>query len=480
MIKNQLLIIKRKYERVSVPVKASAWFLICSILVKGFSLISTPIFTRLLTSYQYGQIANYNSWYDLLFIFVTLGNTGAAYNNILAKNENDHQCAKLSMMIFTSLISAIWFVIYFIARNIWNKYFKISTVMMLVMFIQFLSLPIFDFWSAGERYKYRYRNLVIVTLINTFFSLCLGIIGVSIFEHKYEARIFSSVLVSFIIAIILFVKTLVSANGKINISYWNYALKISLPLIPHTLSMKILAQADRVMISNMVGVEETGKYSIAYTIGLLMNILTDAINKSFCPFIYKKINEKNVEGVASATTRLLFIVMIACCGSSLFAPEIIKLFATSEYLEAMWIVPPVAMSVYFIFLYVVFSNVEFYFEKTFMVSVLSGAVAVINILLNFVFINLFGYLAAGYTTLVCYIILAIFHWLMVKQILKKNTEIEAIFDFKSIFLVSFGGVLFVTICEVIYPYFYLRLVFAFVLLFLGVYELKKHWKDIKG
>ena len=146
----------------------------------------------------------------------------------------------------------------------------------------------------------------------------------------------------------------------------------------------------------------------------------------------------------------------------------------------MWIVPPVAMSVYFIFLYVVFSNVEFYFEKTFMVSVLSGAVAVINILLNFVFINLFGYLAAGYTTLVCYIILAIFHWLMVKQILKKNTEIEAIFDFKSIFLVSFGGVLFVAICEVIYPYFYLRLVFAFVLLFFGVYELKKHWKDIKG
>lgn len=103
-------------------------------------------------------------------------------------------------------------------------------------------------------------------------------------------------LVSFIIAIILFVKTLVSAKGKINISYWNYALKISLPLIPHTLSMKILAQADRVMISNMVGVEETGKYSIAYTIGLLMNILTDAINKSFCPFIYKKINEKKCRG----------------------------------------------------------------------------------------------------------------------------------------------------------------------------------------
>ena len=52
--------------------------------------------------------------------------------------------------------------------------------------------------------------------------------------------------------------------------------------------------------------------------------------------------------------------MIACCGSSLFAPEIIKLFATSEYLEAMWIVPPVAMSVYFIFLYVVSVNLEFF------------------------------------------------------------------------------------------------------------------------
>lgn len=43
-----------KYNKMSVPLKASLWYTISNILVKGISLLSTPIFTRVMSQDQYG------------------------------------------------------------------------------------------------------------------------------------------------------------------------------------------------------------------------------------------------------------------------------------------------------------------------------------------------------------------------------------------------------------------------------------------
>ncbi|MFQ8854325.1 MAG: hypothetical protein ACLR8A_07610 [Bacteroides caccae] len=71
----------------------------------------------------------------------------------------------------------------------------------------------------------------------------------------------------------------------------------------------------------------------------------------------------------------------------LIAPELIKIFATDDYLDAIYVIPPVAMSIYFIFLYVVFANVEFYFEKTIFATIVSGIAAVMNIGMNYIFLK---------------------------------------------------------------------------------------------
>ena len=64
--------ILQKYRKMSVQVRASFWFLICSFLQKGISSITTPIFTRLLTTDEYGQYGAFNSWLGIITIFVTL------------------------------------------------------------------------------------------------------------------------------------------------------------------------------------------------------------------------------------------------------------------------------------------------------------------------------------------------------------------------------------------------------------------------
>ena len=132
-------------------------------------------------------------------------------------------------------------------------------------------------------------------------------------------------------------------------------------------------------------------------------------------------------------------------------PELIRIFATEEYYEAIWVMPPVAASVYFMFLYPLFANVEFYYEKTKFVMVASCIGAASNIILNYIFIKLFGYIAAGYTTLACYILFAFAHYWFHKKILNEN-NITRLYDMRFIIILSLIMVMVMIVMTMIYNY----------------------------
>ena len=131
------------------------------------------------------------------------------------------------------------------------------------------------------------------------------------------------------------------------------------------------------------------------------------------------------------------LVVIIC-----FGPEIIRIFASPAYYEARWIIPPVALSVYFTFLYTLFGNVEFYYEANKFIMVASVFGAVVNVILNYIFIPMFGYIAAGYTTLFCYILFSVSHYLFHIKVLNKMTDGVRVYDMKFIVLISAAMVIF--------------------------------------
>ena len=62
--------LKTKYFSLSVAVRAAVWFTFCNLLQKGITMISMPIFTRLLTTEQYGEFTVYQSWYSIINVIV--------------------------------------------------------------------------------------------------------------------------------------------------------------------------------------------------------------------------------------------------------------------------------------------------------------------------------------------------------------------------------------------------------------------------
>lgn len=73
-------------------------------------------------------------------------------------------------------------------------------------------------------------------------------------------------------------------------------------------------------------------------------------------------------------------------------------------------------------------RVELYYKETGFATIATTIAAVLNIILNFIFINIFGFVAAGYTTMTCYAVLALFHYINVKK-----RRYDDVFDNKAFF-----------------------------------------------
>lgn len=462
-----------KYKKMPTPVKASLWFVICSILQRGISLVSTPIFTRLLSTEQYGVYSVYQSWYNIITVFATLNLYCGVFNNGLTKYAEDKNGFTSAMQGLSSTVTSFLFIVYLLGMHFWNSLFQLSTVFVLLIFIELLFVPAFQFWSVRLRYEYKYASLVAVTLFVSFASPVIGIISVLCTEYKAEARVFSYVLVQVIVGMILYIYNMRIGKIFYNKNYWLFALKFNLPLIPHYLSQIVLQQADRIMINNIVGTREAAIYSVAYTLSTLMIIVTNAIDSSFVPYVYQNIKNKKYGSIKKVANILLIIVALSCFCVIFLGPELISILASSEYYDARWIIPSVSASVYFIFLYNIFGNVEFYFEKTKFTMVASCLAALLNIVLNYLFISRFGYLAAGYTTLICYIVYSVAHGIVCWKVLKNNSMESSVYNFKLMIVVSMVFILITLLITLVYDVAIVRYICILIILTIMLFYRKR-------
>lgn len=137
----------------------------------------------MLTPEQYGTYTVYQSWYQIISIFATLNLFYGVFNNGMTKFPNDKRTFTSSMQGLSTTLTVALFCIYLIRPSFWNELLELSSLYVFAMFAELLFAPAFNFWAAYERYDYKYRKLVVVTIIMAIGSPLLGIIG------RYQYRV---------------------------------------------------------------------------------------------------------------------------------------------------------------------------------------------------------------------------------------------------------------------------------------------------
>ena len=419
-----------QYWSLPAQVKATFWFLFCAFLQKGISFLTTPIFTRLLDTAEYGRFSVFNSWLSIATILVSLNLSAGVYAQGLIKFDTERNVFSSSLQGLNFSLTALWSAIYLLFRNFWNAAFSLTTVQMLAMLVMIWTSAVFGFWATEQRVKFSYVKLVIITLLISLAKPVVGIVFVLHAEDKVTARILGLALVELIGYSGLFISQMARGKKFFSARCWKYALVFNIPLIPHYLSQIVLSSSDRIMIERIVGESAAGIYSLAYSVAMIMTLFCSAFGQTISPWIYQKIRDNKIRDISSVAYTSIIIIAGVNILLILLAPEIVRVFAPSEYYDAIWVIPPVAMSVLFMYIYDLFAKFAFYYEKTEYIMLASVVGAALNILLNWIFISKYGYYAAGYTTLFCYAVYAVAHYVLMRVVCKKYIGEVKVYDLR--------------------------------------------------
>lgn len=435
-MRKMLIKLLNKYQDLPMNIKASLWFLVSAFFQRGVSVITTPIFTRLMTPAEYGEFSVFYSWYGIITIFVTLNLFFGVYVRGLVKFENERKVFSSSMEGLTLVLVITWLFIYLLFSRQFNQLFSLNTKQMLCMFLTIWSSSAFSFWAAEQRVDLRYKQLVGLSVIVVIFTPVLQLVLMAMMRDKVMARIYGMTLINAFLYIPLFIVQMRKGGVFYSAKFWTYALQFNIPLIPHYLSQTVLNSADRLMINSMIGTSEAGIYSLAYSISQIMTVFNSSLMQTIEPWLYKKIRDNQVHEISKVAYPSFGLIAVVNLVLIALAPEVVALFAPKEYDAAIWVIPPVAMSVFFQFTYTFFAVFEFYYEKTKYITAATLGGAVINIILNYIFIGIYGYYVAGYTTLICYILYAVFHYLFMNKLIKRYHPDEKVYDLKVLLIIT--------------------------------------------
>ncbi len=249
-------------------------------------------------------------------------------------------------------------------------------------------------------------------------ALCWAIVP-RLSENQYLGDVFGSIIAygaTGVLAIIFLIK---QGGLSFKRGYWRFCLIISAPMVFHTLSNQVLGQADTIMLEKMRGVREMGVYSFAYNIGSIANAIWLAFNNAWTVWYFDKTKEEAVQEVRELYKKYVWFVTLMTFAIILVAPDLVRLFAKDPAVAAgAGLTPVIMMGCFFMFLYTFPVNYETYRAKTIYIAIGTICAAALNIGLNFYFIPMWGGMGAAWTTLISYVMLFVFHYIISRFIIK--------------------------------------------------------------
>lgn len=344
----------RKYDfmekTLKKPAAASLWYTLSLILARGAGLLSTPIFTRLLGTREYGLYTLYTSWLGIFTIISTLEIGGSVFMRELQKNAKARDTTLRSAIAAETGICAVICLLYFVFSAFFGNFLGLSRALTFMMFLQIASNATVNLYLAGCKFEYRYKTVFFLNVIVGVLPTVASLIMIWLIEDAALTRIFASLVITVLTALAI---TFIIFSGKKSVSFSviRELVRRALPLFPHFLLISVISRIDKLVIDRVFGKSALGAYSVAEMLGSLLPFALGALFSALIPWIMRKISagkEDKILDITQLITRLLsFCALLILC----LSPELFGILAPSEFRDAYFAVFPITVSVipYFIF-----------------------------------------------------------------------------------------------------------------------------------
>jgi O-antigen/teichoic acid export membrane protein len=215
------------------------------------------------------------------------------------------------------------------------------------------------------------------------------------------------------------------------------SLSFSLPLVPHLAMAYGLIVADRFILQHYRDLNEVGIYSLAYTFGMVMYLVTQSLFQASLPTFFELADggEDHRRWLGRICSGLLiFLVGLACFGM-LLSP-VLHNFLDYRYRAAARLVPWIVMGYLFHGLFSLFQFSILQAKRTASVFIISLIALIVNLVLNFVMVPRWGMDGAAWATTIAYGVEAIGAFLLAQHFFALSYRVSEILAATSI---AFGA-----------------------------------------
>jgi len=435
-------------DRIKQTLKHSVIYSFGNISTKLVGFILLPIIASHIPINEYGKLAILEASSQFLVAIFGL-RIPTAIMRWLADTRDEKERKSIvfsgtSLVMFSMLLLflAMFFsrdtlAYYLLGSSNFSNYIFILSITVSASIFNQISFQLFRFFERSVPYiSITISRLLIVLLLSILFIVKykLGIVGI-LYSQMIGALYVSCLSLPMIIK-----NSRIHFNRKIAGEMFHY----SWPLIFSTLSAMLLSIGDKFIIKFYTGFDELGVYSLGYKIASVINILViQSFQTGYLPIAFKMCNSKESRRFFSKIlTYFTFILLVFIMLISFFSKELIMLLADNPaYISAYSIVPIIS----FLFLtkgiQYVFSIGIHCAKKTKCNFFIVSTGAILNLILNILFIPIWGRFAAAYTSIISGVVISILFYIYAQKYYTIPYELPKIFKMiivtLSLFFVAF-------------------------------------------
>ncbi len=417
--------------------KAGIGYIAGGIFIKGIAFVTTPIFTRLLTTSEFGVLNSYLSYEAIIAMLVGF-QFAASLKSANVEFSSNNKSALIEYTRVLIILVAIHSVIVLLLGNLFagtilNLTGIQNRLLLNLLVINALGNAILTIYNAYVSISYSVRKYIIVAFVNAVLNIVISLVLIlTIMRNKADFGRILGYVIPYVLVSIYIVFELFKHSGcqlVTNKKYIEFSYKYCSPLIPNGFAEVMLGQFGKLTVDNNLGKSSMGIYSLSYNVYSIIGIIRIAMDYVVGPFFFdkRKVNEsKELKEFVRGYSRVLALTSIVIM---LMTPEIVRVLGSMDYFDARFTAIPLVCASYYVFLVSVLSQEEYYSQKTYYVSLSSVIVMIINIIANFVIVPIVGELGAALITMFSYLLMIIIHYFIISKILKSD-----VFDFKAVFV----------------------------------------------
>ncbi|MEL7509449.1 MAG: oligosaccharide flippase family protein [Cyanobacteria bacterium J06554_1] len=374
-----------------------------TILSRGISFLILPIYTRILSTSDYGIL-------DLVMVFGNLVNLTISLeiSQGIARfypDEKDVSKQKLyaSSAFWFSTFCYILFLIISLSfsSSLSNLILQDSNRVLIfrigLVYIFFNGLVYFI--QSQLRWEFRSKQYAILSTVVSF-SIAIGSVFLGYFLNWKLHGVLLGMLIAHLIGYIYGIIILrESIDLRVDLDLLSQMLKFSSPLVPAGIAVFISTYIDRIMINHFLSLDEVGIYSLGFRLASITTLIIIGFQRALTPLIYSHYSEEDTPRHLALIFRLFIaisLVFILCI--SIFSKEILWLITNPNYYSASTVIVFLALSILFANMYIFTPGISIV-KRSYIIFWINFAGAVLNVVFNWLLIPTYGLMGGAFATL---------------------------------------------------------------------------------